>query len=257
MLKIVIFAQVLLFCNCFSNKGQPSTAVNVNAELLNIWKELASMKGQLFTATQERDSLRTKLSAANTEINALKQETSRCRNDIDELRRNQTQVFQDVRLLNDSTTKQSADVAILKNEIGYLAQVQNTIQDALHNTTVLLDASEASSQSKFRSLLLDFKDLNRNVSNIGLKIEDMDAVVSAVNTSLRQLKNSEGIIKNNTASISVLKDNMTRFIKEVSGVQQLENSLVRSLATMNKTIKEKVELSKSSLSKAAQQLFGE
>ena len=232
MLKIFIFTQVMLICNCLLDNRLPSTASpeNFNRELTNIWKELASVKGQLLTATQERNSLQKLLTAANVEISALKVETSQCRKDIDELRRNQTQISEEVKWLNDSMTKRNADVAILTNEIGDLVQQQNTLHDAFHNTTVILAASVVSNQNKtsgsailqsqFRSLQLDFKDLNRNISNLGLKFEDTVVVISAINNSLRQLQNSEGTIKNNTAAVSALRDNMTRYMKAVSGIQQ-------------------------------------
>ena len=232
MLQIFIFTQVMLICNCLLDNRIPSTTRpdNFNIELVNIWKELASVKGQLLTATQERNSLQKLLTTANVEISALKVETSKCRKDIDELRRNQTQIAEEVKWLNDSTTKRNADVATLTNEIGDLVQQQNTLHDAFHNTTVMLAASVVSNhnktsgsailQSQFRSLQLDFKDLNRNISNLGLKFEDTAAVVSAINNSLRQFQNSEGNIQNNTAAILDLKNDMTRYMKAVSGIQQ-------------------------------------
>ena len=268
MLKIFISAQLLLFCNCLLDNKPPSTVtpVDFKTELTNIWKEFASVEKQLRTATQERNSLQKQLTAANNEISALKQETSQCRKDIDEIRRNQTQISEEIQLLNEIATRRNTDIAFISTEITDMVQQQNAMKGILHNTTVQLakvvsktgnTSGVKAMQSQFHYLSLAFNDLQKNVSKLGLKIDDTSASVMDVNVTLKQVQDSERIIKNNSAAIAHIQDDMMRYKKTVSGIQPLDNSLVNSIANLNTTLQQQVALSKtfsSSLTNTTQQL---
>ena len=80
----------------------------------------------------------------------------------------------------------------------------------------------------------------------------------AVNLSLRQIQDSEStIFKNNTAAIVDIQDDMNRYKKSLSGIQQLDHSLANSLANLSTTLQQQVALStnfSSSLTNTTQQL---
>ena len=102
LLKICFYAQLLALCYCLLDNNIPSATVPVqsNAGLIDIWKELASVKEHLLVATQERNAMQTFLSAANNDIIDLKQKTYQYTKDIEALKGNQSHISISLELEN-------------------------------------------------------------------------------------------------------------------------------------------------------------
>ena len=267
MLKFFFLSQLLLFCNCLQDGNLPSTVkpVDFNAELANIWKELASVKGQLRTATQERNSLQKQLNVANNEISVLKQETSQCRKDVNEIRRNQIEFLEEVKLINGSTTGRNETVDFT-TKISDIGQQQNTMKYIPDNTTIQMDSlvSDTSNtsdmktiQSQFRYLSTELNSLQKSIHNLEFKVDDTSASILVLNLTFKHLQDSTRMVENNTAAIADIRGGMTRCKKTMSGIQQQDISLANKVAHLNTTVQQQVGLMtkfSSSLSKNTQQL---
>ena len=88
MLKYIAFVSCLIVEYCVRTNGQYS--VGSNSDIVDIMRDLTSLRSLLLKANQNIFTLKSQLAVANKDISSLKQETSQCKMVMNEVKQNQT-----------------------------------------------------------------------------------------------------------------------------------------------------------------------
>ena len=201
MLTFCFYAQLLVLSNCLLDNRNPSAMVSdtSNAGLIDVWKELSSLKNYIIHATQEQESLQSLLCTANKEIVALKQKNAQYESEITELKGNQSQIYRELQQFKgihsqgtvQPTSPPYQNTCKCQREI---SDIHNALSDVVKRLDILNNTDQLTN-SELLMVRNEQKGLQRNQT----EVKSMNNIMETEITDLVQQQN---ILKDTLANIT-------------------------------------------------------